>query len=267
MPDGASVSRTRTVVQRVENLIRPMPQVEGVLSIVGFSLLDGGNEPNAAFVVVRLKPFEDRTTAADRAQAVIGRVFGGAQQIRSATVFPFNLPPIIGLSTSGGFEYQLENLEGRDPADMQSVMQGLVGAANQDKRLARVFSTFTATNPSIWLDIDREKAQALGLSIADVFNTLQTTLGGFYVNDFNLYGRTWQVNIQGEAADRSDVSAIYKIYVRNQQGEMVPLRAIANARIVLGPQVISRFNNYRAITINGGPAPGVSSGDALEGDE
>jgi hydrophobic/amphiphilic exporter-1 (mainly G- bacteria), HAE1 family len=263
LPDGASVSRTRAVVEQVEGLIRPMPQVEGVLSIVGFSLLDGGNEPNAAFVVIRLKPFADRTAVADSAQAVIGRVFGAAQQVRSASVFPFNLPPIIGLSTSGGFEYQLENLEGRDPAEMASVMQGLVGAANQDPRLARVFSTFTATNPSIWLDIDREKAQALGLNIADVFGALQSTLGGFYINDFNVYGRTWQVNLQGDAPDRSDISAIYKIYVRNRQGEMVPLRSIADVRIVLGPQVISRFNNYRAVTVNGGPRPGVSSGEAL----
>jgi hydrophobe/amphiphile efflux-1 (HAE1) family protein len=264
LPDGASVSRTRAVAQRVENMLRPMPQVDGVLSIVGFSLLDGGNEPNAAFVVIKLKPFEDRTAVADRAQALIGKVFGEAQRIRSASIFPFNVPPIIGLSTTGGFEYQLENLEGRDPSEMQSVMQGLVGAANQDKRLARVFSTFTASNPSVWLDIDREKAQALGLSVADVFSALQTTLGGFYVNDFNLFGRTWQVNIQGDQADRSDLSEIFKIHIRNQHGEMVPLRSIANAGIVLGPQVISRFNNYRAITINGGPAPGVSSGDALK---
>jgi len=263
LPDGASVSRTRAVVQQVENLIRPMPQVEGVLSIVGFSLLDGGDEPNAAFVVIRLKPYADRTTAADSAQAVIGRVFGAVQQVRAANVFPFNLPPIIGLSTSGGFEYELENLEGRDPAEMAIVTDGLVAAANQDPRLARVFSTFTASNPSIWLDIDREKAQALGLNISDVFNALQTTLGGYYVNDFNLYGRTWQVNIQGDAPDRSDVSDIYKIYVRNRQGAMVPLQAIAKLRVVLGPQVISRFNNYRAVTVNGGPRPGESSGDAL----
>jgi hydrophobic/amphiphilic exporter-1 (mainly G- bacteria), HAE1 family len=263
LPDGASVSRTRAVVQQVEGLLRPMPQIEGVLSIVGFSLLDGGNEPNAAFVVIRLKPFADRTAAADSAQAVIGRVFGAAQQVRAANVFPFNLPPIIGLSTSGGFEYQLENLEGHDPAEMASVMQGLVAAANQDPRLARVFSTFTSSNPSIWLEIDREKAQALGLNIADVFGALESTLGGYYVNDFNLYGRVWQVNIQGDALDRSDVSDIYKIYVRNRQGGMVPLQSIANVRIVLGPQVISRFNNYRAVTINGGPRPGVSSGDAL----
>jgi hydrophobic/amphiphilic exporter-1 (mainly G- bacteria), HAE1 family len=142
-------------------------------------------------------------------------------------------------------------------------MQGMVAAANQDPRLTRVFSTFTASNPSIWLDIDREKAQALGLSISSVFNTLQATLGGFYVNDFNLFGRTWQVNIQADAVDRSDPEAIYKIYVRNQSGEMVPLRSIVNVRMQLGPQVISRYNNYRSITINGSPKPGVSSGDAL----
>jgi hydrophobe/amphiphile efflux-1 (HAE1) family protein len=264
LPDGASVSRTEAVAKQVEDIIRPMPQIQGVLSIVGFSLLDGANEPNSAFIVGRLKPFADRKAAMDSVQAVIGRLFGAAQQIRQATVFPFNLPPIIGLSTSGGFEYQLENLEGADPASMGSVMGGLLAAANRDPRLTRVFSTFTATNPSIYLDIDREKAQALGLSISDVFTALQATLGGIYVNDFNLFGRTWQVNIEGEAYDRSDVPAIFKIFVRNKTGDMVPLRSIADLRIVTGPQVISRYNNYRAISINGGPAPGVSSGDALK---
>jgi hydrophobe/amphiphile efflux-1 (HAE1) family protein len=259
LPDGAAVSRSEAVAKQVEDIVRPLPQVSGVLSIVGFSLLDGANEPNAAFIVVKLKPFADRTAAGDSVKAVIGRVFGAAQQIRQATVFPFNLPPIIGLSTSGGFEYQLENLEGADPAAMGSVMGGLLAAANQDPRLTRVFSTFTATNPSVYLDIDREKAQALGLSISDVFTALQATLGGIYVNDFNLFGRTWQVNIEGEAFDRSQISQIFKIFVRNKTGEMVPLRSIADLRIITGPQVISRYNNYRSITI----APGVSSGEAL----
>ena len=263
LPDGASVSRTRAVVERVENLVRPMPQVAGVLSIVGFSLLDGGNQSNSAFMVIRLKPFADREGVANSAQAVIGRVFGAVQQVRQANIFPFNLPPIIGLSTSGGFEYQLQNLEGKDPADMGSVMLGLLAAANQDPRLSRVFSTFSANNPSIYLDIDREKAQSLGLAMSDVFTALQSTLGGYYVNDFNLFGRTWQVNIEGEAKDRSDLRDIFRVYVRNSSGTMVPLRSIADMRIILGPQTISRYNNYRSITINGSPAPGVSSGDAL----
>ena len=263
LPDGASVTRTREVTARVEKIAHDLPQVQNVLAIVGFSLLDGGAQSNAAFVVVRLKPFADRTAAVDKVQAVIGRIFGASQQIRSAVVLPFNLPPIIGLSTGGGFEYQLQNLEGRDPAEMGSVMNGMLAASNADPRLTRVFSTFRATTPSIYLDIDREKAQALGLSIQDVFTALQATLGGIYINDFNIFGRVWQVNIQGEAADRTDIPAIWRIYVRNKTGTEVPLRSIADARIVLGPQTISRYNNYRSITINGTPKPGVSSGDAL----
>ena len=263
LPDGASVTRTREVVQRVEAVAKTIPQIENMLAIVGFSLLDAGNQSNAAFMVMRLKPFADRPATADKVQALIGRVFAGVQSIQSAIIFPFNLPPIIGLSTGGGFEYQLQNLEGRDPAEMGSVLGGLLAAANQNPSLNRVFSTFSATTPSIYLDIDREKAQALGLSVSDVFTALQATLGGIYINDFNLFGRTWQVNLQGDAADRTDIPAIWRIYIRNRMGTMVPLRSIADARIVLGPQTISRYNNYRSITIQGSPKAGISSGDAL----
>ncbi len=263
LPDAASVQRTREVVAGLETTLRALPQVENVLAIVGFSLLDGGAQSNAAFMVVRLKPFDQRTAPQDRAQAVIGRVFGISMATRGAIVFPFNLPPIIGLSTSGGFEYQLQNLEGREPAEMAGPMGALLGAANSDGRMARVFSTFSASTPSIFLDIDRDKAQALGVPVTDIFTTLQATLGGIYVNDFNLFGRTWQVNIQGEATDRIDLDAVWRIQVRSRTGAMVPLRALAEARITVGPQTISRYNNYRAITINGSPAPGISSGAAL----
>ncbi|MGY4623204.1 efflux RND transporter permease subunit [Bradyrhizobium sp. USDA 4486] len=263
LPDGASVARTSEVTKQVEELLKKEPAVDHVLSIIGFSLLDGGNEPNSAFMVARLKPFADRRAATDTVQAAIRRTFGVGAQIREANVLPFNLPPIIGLSTSGGFEYQLDALEGQDPAALSNVMSGLVNAANRDPRLARVFSTFTASNPSVHLDIDRAKAQALGLNMSDVFTALQATLGGVYVNNFNLFGRTWQVNVEGEAANRGDISDLWQIYVRNAIGDMVPLRSIASARIVTGPQVITRYNNYRSVTINGGPAPGVSSGTAI----
>ena len=263
LPDGASVTRTRAVVERVEKIAKGIPQIQNVLAIVGFSLLDGGNQSNAAFMVIRMKPFSDRTAPADKVNSVIGRIAGQLQSIRTATIFPANLPPITGLSTGGGFEYQMQNLEGRDPADMGPVLNGLLAAANQDPALTRAFSTFTATTPSIYLDIDRDKAQALGVATNDIFTALQATLGGVYVNDFNLFGRTWQVNIQGEAADRTDLPAVWRIHVRNQAGTMVPLRAIADARIVLGPQTISRYNNYRSITIQGSAKPGVSSGNAL----
>src|ERR1700727_3702756 len=226
-----------------------MPAIEQTVSIIGFSLPDGAPEPNNAFMVARLKPFADRKAAADSAQALIRRTFGAGAQIRQANVLPFNLPPIIGLSTSGGFEYQLDALEGQDPAALGSVMGGLINAANRDPRLTRVFSTFTATNPSIYLDIDRAKAQALGLNMSDVFTALQATLGGIYVNNFNLFGRTWQVNVQGEAADRGDIPDIWQIYVRNSANQMVPIRSIASLRIVTGPQVITRYNNYRSVTV------------------
>ncbi|HEU0156052.1 MAG TPA: efflux RND transporter permease subunit, partial [Stellaceae bacterium] len=127
----------------------------------------------------------------------------------------------------------------------------------------RVFSTFTASNPSIYLNIDRAKAQALGLNISDVFNALQATLGGVFINNFNLYGRVWQVNIQGEATNRSDISSLWRIYIRNKTGGTVPLASIAHAGVVVGPQVITRYNNYRAIPIQGSPSPGTSSGTAL----
>jgi hydrophobe/amphiphile efflux-1 (HAE1) family protein len=263
LPDGASVSRTSAVVKQVEDILEKLPGLEHTLSIIGFSLLDGANEPNSAFMVVRLKPFEDRRDAAQSAQALIARTFRDAAPIRQASVTPFNLPPIIGLSTSGGFEYELEALEGQEPATMGSVTQGLIAAANRDPHLTRVFSTFTATNPSLYLDIDRAKAESLGLNISDVFTALQATLGGIYVNNFNLYGRTWQVNVEGEAKNRADISDIWQIYVRNNAGEMVPVRSIASLRVEQGPQVITRYNNYRAVTVNGGPAPGVSSGTAL----
>jgi hydrophobe/amphiphile efflux-1 (HAE1) family protein len=263
LPDGASVTRTSDAVKHIEALLRAMPQVQNIFAIIGFSIIDSVNEPNAAFVVPTLKPFADRVGAANSAQALIARIFREGQEIRSATVIPFNLPPIIGLSTTGGFEYRLEGLEGQDPADMNSVMQGLLAAANRDPRLVRVFSTFTASNPSIYLNIDRAKAQALGLDMSDVFTALGATLGGVYINNFNLYGRVWQVIIQGEAANRTDISSLWRIYIRNKFGTTVPLASIAHAGIIVGPQVITRYNNYRAIPIQGSPSPGTASGTAL----
>ncbi|MBL6079408.1 multidrug efflux RND transporter permease subunit [Belnapia sp. T18] len=263
LPQAASLSRTRATVEQVEGILKGIPAVENVLAIVGFSLIDQGAQSNSAFIVARLKPFDQRTDPADSVFASIGRVFGAGANVRTATVVAFNLPPIIGLGTGGGFEYQLQDLQGRDPAELGSAMLGLVIAANQDPRLQQVFSTFSAATPSLFLDVDRDKAQALGIPISNIFSALQASLGGFYVNDFNLFGRTWQVNIQAEAQDRDDIDDIWRIRVRNTRGDMVPLRAFADVRIVVGPQTISRYNNYRAVLVNGAPKPGISSGDAL----
>jgi hydrophobe/amphiphile efflux-1 (HAE1) family protein len=263
LPQGSSVARTRDAVVQVEEQLRTNPAIENILAIVGFSLIDGGAQSNSAFMVARMKPFADRKRVEDSVFAGIQRVFQGAGAIRTANVFAFNIPPIIGLGTGGGFEYQLQDFEGREPVELAGAMLGMMVAANQDPRLVGVFSTFSPTTPSLFLDIDRDKAQTLGIRISDVFTTLQASLGGFYVNDFNLFGRTWQVNIQAVAPDRDDLPDIWRLQVRNSRGQMVPLRAFADVRVVLGPQTIQRYNNVRSLTLNGSPRPGVSSGAAL----
>jgi hydrophobe/amphiphile efflux-1 (HAE1) family protein len=263
LPDSASVGRTSEVVGQVEAILKSMPQVRDTVSIIGYSFLDSFSSSNTAFMVAVLHPFEDRKQVADSAQALIAKTFGAAMQLRTAVVLPFNLPPVIGLGTTGGFEYQLESFEGADPATLGSVAQGLIDATKQDPRFAQVFTTYGASAPSLYLDIDRAKAQSLGLTINDVFTTLQATLGSYYVNNFNLFGRTWQVNLEGEAANRRDISDLWQIYIRNSKGTMVPLQAIASLRTVTGPPVITRYNNYRSVTVNGIPAPGIASGTAL----
>src|SRR5438477_8452432 len=142
-------------------------------------------------------------------------------------------------------------------------MRALTVTANQQPELAGVFSTFAADTPQIRLDIDRDKAQVLGVKVSDIFNALQSTLGGFYVNDLNLFGRTWQVNVQAEARFRDAVEDIYRVYVRSNTGAMVPIRTLAQARLVQGPQAVIRYNGFRAAVINGAAKPGFSSGEGL----
>jgi HAE1 family hydrophobic/amphiphilic exporter-1 len=183
--------------------------------------------------------------------------------IPGAIGFPFNLPPILGLGTTGGFQYALEALQGQSPTDVAAALRGLVVAANSEPELAGVYSTYAADTPQIYLDIDRDKAQVLGVRITDIFNALQSTLGSFYVNDFNVFGRTWQVNIQAETQFRDNIDDIYQVYVRNAQGGMVPIRALAEAKLVQGPQTIVRYNGFRGAIVNGAAKPGYSSGQAL----
>jgi HAE1 family hydrophobic/amphiphilic exporter-1 len=263
LPQGASVSRTFEVVKELETLVKADPAVAHVVTITGFSILDGAVLSNSAALIGRLKPFAERTTADLKVDAVIDRIAAQTIGIPSARVMPFNLPPIVGLGTGGGFEYQLEDLQGRTPEALAGVMRGLILAANLDPALSRVFSTWATDNPQVFLDIDREKVQTLGVRISDVFNALQATLGGYYVNDFNRFGRVWQVQVEGREADRRSVEDIYRIHVRNDRGDMVPLRALLSPELILGPQLLQRYNNYRSVTIQGEPAPGFSSGDAL----
>ena len=263
LPEGASVNRTEAVVKQVEDIVKPIPGVQGVLSVVGLNFIDYVAASNQAFFVIRLKPYEVRTDPAQNAGAIIARLRPQLAAIQGAIAFPFNLPPILGLGNTGGFQYVLEALQGQSPTDVASVMNGLLVAANQQPELAGVFSTYAADTPQIYLDIDRDKAQVLGVKISDIFSALQSTLGSFYINDFNVFGRTWQVNVQAETAFRSQIDDINRIYVRNAKGGMVPMRALAEVKLVQGPQTVVRYNGFRGAVINGAPKPGYSSGQAL----
>ncbi|MBV8649958.1 MAG: efflux RND transporter permease subunit, partial [Alphaproteobacteria bacterium] len=263
LPEGASVNRTEEIAKQVESLVTPIPGVEGMLSVIGYDFIDGIAASNQAFFVIRLKPFDQRLDPNQNVLAIIAKLRPQLAAIEGAIVFPFNLPPILGLGSTGGFQYVLEALQGQPPTDLASTMRAVLVASNQQPELAGVFSTYAADTPQIYLDIDRDKAQVLGIQITDIFNALQATLGGYYVNDFNLFGRTWQVNVQAETPYRKSVDDIYRIYVRNAKGGMVPIRALATARLVQGPQAVVRYNGYRAAVINGAQKPGYSSGDAL----
>jgi hydrophobe/amphiphile efflux-1 (HAE1) family protein len=263
LPEGASVNRTDEVRRAFVSELRQIEGVEAVVSAAGFSLLDTLAASNTAFAAVTMKPFAERTQASQSVFAAIAEATRKGAAVREAEVFAFNLPPIIGLGTGSGFEYQLNDLEGRDPADLAAVSRAVIIAANQDPRLGPTFTTFSADTPQLFLDIDRERLQALGVRVSDLFTTLGGTFGSLYVNDFNLFGRSWQVRMQAQEADRAAIEDLNKLHVRNRDGEMVPVAAVATARYIQGPQSIKRYNNYRSVTITGGPARGVASGEAL----
>jgi hydrophobe/amphiphile efflux-1 (HAE1) family protein len=264
LPGGSSVARTTEVVQRAEAILKEEEAVGDVTSVIGLNFIDNYSQSNAAFMVVTLKPFDERKDKSLGAAALIARLGQKFRQIQGGTVVPLAPPPILGLGTGGGFAYVLEDLRGGDSKALDQALRGLTVAANQDPKLNRVFSTFSATNPSIYLDIDRDKAQILGVPLSNVFQSLQASLGGYYINNMNLFGRTWQVQVQAEATDRSSIDDIYRINVRSTDGSMIPLRSLAEVRIAVGPPALIRYNNLRAVTVQGTPAAGVSSGQALQ---
>ncbi len=263
LPDGASVARTTGVVRQIEDILKQEHAISDYSATIGLNFIDNYSQPNAAFVIVSLKPFEDRPGPADSAQAMIARLGTKFRALRGGRAVPIMPPPIIGLGTGGGFSFVLQDTSGNGPQALSQVLRGLLVAANQNPKLSRVFSTFSAATPSIYLNIDRDKAQVLKVDLSSIFQALQASLGGYYVNDMNLFGRTWQVQVQGEAADRSSVDDIYRINVRSADGHMIPLRSLVEMKPVIGPQALIRYNNRLAVTVQGSPSQGVSSGQAL----
>ena len=263
LPDAASTSRTLAAIDEVEAAIEGKPWLKSIFTVSGYSLLDGLNLPNRALVVAAMKPFDQRKDSKLSVFHALEEMNAAFTQIASANVFAFNLPPIMGLGNSAGFEFVVQSLAGAPPTELAAVARGLMVAAQQVPQLDSVFTTYGASTPQINLKLDRERAQALGVNIADIFSALQTAMGGTYTNDFNLFGRTWQVKVQAEAADRATVNDVYRVRVRASSGELVPLQAVADVELITAPSSIIRYNNLRSVTLNGAPAPGFSSGDAI----
>ena len=263
LPPGASLNRTSAASVKAEAIINKNPAVDGVVSVIGLDFLGGGASSSAGVMFIRLKDYDQRTSRSMHSTMVARQLTGALSTVPDGFFMTLNPPAISGIGQTGGFEYILEGLRGQEPAAMAATMRGLIVKANQQRELARVFSTYEAATPQVRLEIDREKAQVLGINLSDIFGALQATLGGYYVNDFNLFGRTWTVRIQAEQAYRRSIDSIYAIQVRNSEGKMVPLSSVARAHLDVGPRTVVRYNNYRAIPINGGAAPGQGDGAAL----
>jgi hydrophobe/amphiphile efflux-1 (HAE1) family protein len=262
LPEGASLVRTSKVMQQVTRTLKDIDGVEDVLGVSGFSLLSGTAE-NVAFGIVPLKPWDERTRPDQKIDAIVGKAMGRLAAISSANIFAFIPPPIMGLGITGGFDFQLQALEDQSPREIAAAANSLVISANQDPTLMRVFSTYKADTPQIFVNLDRTRAETLKVPVSRVFATLQAQLGSGYVNDFNLYGQVYQVKVQAEASYRDAVDDINRLYVRSDEGKMVPIRSLVTLSTVLSPPLIYRYNQFASVQINGNAAAGFSSGDAM----
>jgi len=265
LPDGASLQRTDAVAKQVREKLLKTPGVENVVSISGFNFLTFASQSNAGVEFAILKPWDERGPGQNASQ-IVASVRPQLMQIPDAFALSFDPPSIPGLGATGGFEFQVEDLTGRGSAALNEVTQALIAEARKQPELnaQQLFTTFSTSTPQFNYDLDRTKAKLLGLSLPDVFNTLQIYLGSLYVNDFNLFGRTFRVTIQADKDARADATDISRLYVRNSSGGMVPLSTLGKLRPIVGPETVPHYNNYGSALVNGGAAPGYSSGQAVE---
>ncbi|WJN58552.1 efflux RND transporter permease subunit [Pseudomonas sp. SO81] len=264
LPPAASLSRTDQVTSAVTEELMQHPAVEDVVTFAGFDVLTFGTRSNAGVSFIPLKDWKERTTEELDARNLPRQFMGMGAKQKDALVMTFNPPPISGMSTTGGFEAYIQDRSGGSIEDLSAVVQKFVAAASKRPELAGVNSTFHADVPQYFIDLDRTKARALGVAINDVFTAMQATFGSYYVNDFNLYGRTWQVSLQSEADFRRNPEDLNQVYVRSSGGDLIPLASLVRVQRILGPDSYARFNVYPAAKLLGGPAPGYSSGQALE---
>jgi HAE1 family hydrophobic/amphiphilic exporter-1 len=261
-PPGASLEYTTGVVKEAEKILLATPEVESVFSLLGFSFTGAG--PNQGIVFTLLKPFDEREQREERIQALLPRLRGPLSAIQGGLVVPF-APPGINIGNVGGFSMEVLD-QGGGAGNVEALgnaVFALVGASQTSTRVAGVFSQFTANDPQLAVDIDREKARSLGLPISEITNAMQIYLGSAYVNDFDLNNRAYRVYVQADKAYRSDPADLGQYYARTTRGDMVPLASVVRVRETTAPQVITHFNLFRSAQVTGTAAPGVSSGQAL----
>jgi len=263
LPQGASLERSQRVLNDIGEVLKDTQGVADYVSVVGYSMIKQGISASSGLVIVVLDDWSERKSADLQEHALVAMLRAKLSAFPSATIFPFQMPSIPGLGTTGGFEFVLQSTSSASPQAMAGVMGGLIMAANQAPELSSVFSTFSASVPQIYLEIDREKAKLLNVPLDNVFNTLSSNMGNAYVNDFNKFGKTFQVLVQADAKNRRNMEDVNNLHVANTEGKMVPLRTLLISKTVLGPDIISRYNIYRSVIVNGSPAAGYSSGQAI----
>ncbi len=262
MPDGASLQRTRALSVRLGEILKNTEGIADSSVLGGFSIIDGAS-PNFGLGFAALTPWDERLKKGRSKTVIMEELAAKFAKIQEGIVMAFSLPPIPGLGSSGGFQMEVQDLGDSGLDSLQKATDTLCETAATQASLAATFSTFRANTPTIFADVDRTKALELGVPLQSVFDTLQTYLGSTYVNDFNKFSRTWQVNVQAAGKYRTKPEDIKRLWVRNKKLEMVPLGTLVKVEDALGPQRIVRYNMFPAAAINGIPAPGVSSGQAL----
>jgi HAE1 family hydrophobic/amphiphilic exporter-1 len=263
LPDAASLSRTETALDRLEQQLLEIPGVTNVISVSGFSLLNSAFGSNSALVIPILAPWDERKAPELRLRAIVNQTRAIAAGTTDANIIPFVPPAIPGLGSSGGFSFVLQDYTGGDIQDFAAVMRGFVVAANQQPAVGSAYSTFRADVPMLYLNVNRDKVQTLQVPMSELFATLQAQLGATYINDFNKFGRTWRVLAQAEGEFRNQPSDILRLFVRSRDGDMVPVATLAEVETRTGPQIIARYNLFRSADISGDAAAGFSSGQAI----
>ena len=269
LPDAASVERTDAVVRQIEKILLETPGVETVVAIGGRSFITGVNGSNVASLFPRLTPWSKRKAPELQAGAILGRLRARLSRLQEASIVVFPPPPIRGISSGGGFQFELQSAAGGSLQELDATARKIMDAARQRPELAATFTGFRAGVPQLDAQVDRAKAKALGVPLSDVFSSLQIFLGSLYVNDFNAFGRVYRVQLQAEPSFRASPSDVARLYVRSQPGasgqsaQMVPLSTLVTVQPITGPDTISHYNLYRTAEIAGDTAPGASSGQAI----